>query len=133
MSNKPVMSHDPLAGVSDDVIGDMPAVPEGIVAARGGEQQPASGVLVLPDSLGIAEVGDFHAELSSRLADAGAVSIDGSAVESIDGAGIQLLAAFVKDMVTRSSVVTWVAASDTLRRAAAQMGVRGALQLERDS
>jgi anti-anti-sigma regulatory factor len=135
MSNKPVMSHDPRAGEGDEIVGDMPALPEGAVAAASADANDIqiANVLVLPDSLGIADVGDFHAQLASRLVETGAVSIDGSAVENIDGAGVQLLAAFIKDMVSKSSVITWIGASEALRRAATRLGVCGALQLDQDS
>lgn len=88
-------------------------------------------VLELPDSLTIAEVGDFHAELLTRLVEDGSVTINGDAVEVIDGAGVQLLAAFVKELIGKSSVVTWQAVSDPLQRAADQVGLAGLLGIEK--
>jgi anti-anti-sigma regulatory factor len=110
------MSHDPLAEVAEATSN----------ASESGEE---SGVLSLPDCLTIVEVGDFHPQLAARLVEGGEVSIDGAAVETIDGAGLQLLAAFVKDLVGKSSVVRWQGVSEALQRGASRLGLEDALQL----
>lgn len=133
MSNKKVMSHDPLAGMEEGVVGDIPALPDDHPASITKHKGATGGVLVLPESLTIAEVGDFHVELSQRLVSGGSVTIDGEAVETIDGAGLQLLTAFIKDLAGRSATVSWAGASDVLRRSAGQMGVNSALRLDETS
>ncbi len=115
MSNKPVMSHDPLAAVAE--------------SAADTETPAGDTVLSLPDSLTIVEAGDFHQVLSGRVVEQGELRIDGAAVESIDGAGLQLLAAFVRELVGKSSVVSWVGVSEPLAQGAALLGLEDALQL----
>ena len=61
----------------------------------------------------------------------GAKQIDGRDVDIVDGAGLQLLAAFVKDLIGKTVEVSWVGASDNLVRAARQFGVYNALGLDR--
>jgi len=127
------MSHDPLAGDDEEIVGDVPAVPDGLAIPNPKEKAAAESVLILPDVVTIADVGNLSSELVSLLMERGVVSIDGSAVESIDGAGLQLLAAFIKDLVGKSSVVTWLEVSDVLRASAVQLGLSGALQLDKTS
>lgn len=133
MSSKQVMSHDPLAGDDEEIVGDVPAVPDGLAIPNPKEKAAGEGVLILPDVVTIADVGNLSSELVSLLMERGVVSIDASAVESIDGAGLQLLAAFIKDLVGKSSVVTWLEVSDVLRASAVQLGLSGALQLDKTS
>ena len=121
------MSHDPLAGLDEE--GGKESARAGIPEAQ--ETAAGEGVTMeLPDALTIAEVGDFHARLLGGLADEGQVRIDGSAVEVVDGAGVQLLAALVKELVGKSCVVSWSGISESLERAIATMGLAGMLQIE---
>src|ERR1700736_3214740 len=71
----------------------------------------------------------FQAELAERLDESGTVQIDAGAVERIDTASLQLLAAFVRDLRADARVVEWVACSAVLRRAAHSLGLAGALDL----
>ncbi len=131
-SKKPLMSHDPLDTVDDVVLGDVAAVPAEMTAGR--EPDAAgSGVddrLVLPESLTIGEVGDYHEVLVRHLDGEAAVRIDGQALEVVDGAGMQLLLAFIKDAVGRSLTVNWIGASPRLLGSARQLGVSSAMQLD---
>jgi anti-anti-sigma regulatory factor len=77
----------------------------------------------------IRNVTAFQAELAERLDESGAVQIDGSGVERIDTATLQLLAAFVRDMRTDGRTVEWVECSAALRRAANSLGLESALSL----
>jgi phospholipid transport system transporter-binding protein len=71
----------------------------------------------------------FQAELAERLDESGSVQIDGSAVERVDTATLQLLAAFVRDLRAESRAVEWVDCSAALRRAAGSLGLESALSL----
>jgi len=134
MSNsKPVMSHDPLAGLDDEAAGEVVRVPQQALdaAQESAVQAPAGdAALVLEASLTIADVGDYHAILAPYIEAGGSVTLDGSQVEAVDGAGLQLLSAFIKDLIQKSLGVSWVGASETLLRAARQFGVVNALQLD---
>jgi anti-anti-sigma regulatory factor len=74
----------------------------------------------------------FQAELAERLDDSGTVQIDASAVERIDTATLQLLAAFVRDLRADARVVEWTDCSAVLRRAAQSLGLTSALDLAVD-
>lgn len=124
------MSHDYLPGSEEEVVGDIPAMPEGQAELSATGADLSRDVLTLPADLTIVEAGAFHAEISSWLQAECSIAIDGKAVESIDGAGIQLLAAFIKDRAARSGEVYWINASDVLVSAATQMGLHGALLLD---
>jgi len=124
------MSQDYLSGSGEDMLGDVPAMPEGRADLPTTAVDPDRDVMTLPADLTITEVAALHAQISSWLEADGSIAIDGKAVETIDGAGVQLLAAFIKDRVARSRGVYWINASDVLVGAAARMGLHGALLLE---
>jgi len=71
----------------------------------------------------------LQTELAERLDDSGTVQIDGSAVERIDTATLQLLAAFVRDLRADARGVDWIGCSAVLRRAAHSLGLAVALDL----
>lgn len=57
------------------------------------------------------------------------VIVDGSAVERIDTAGLQMLLSFAKYQGTRGKPVLWVAASPELLRSSQLLGLAGMLGL----
>lgn len=57
------------------------------------------------------------------------IELDGSAVERIDTAGLQLLAAFFLEIGARGQAVRWCGVSDVLRNGARQIGLDGVLGL----
>jgi anti-anti-sigma regulatory factor len=131
-SKKPLMSHDPLDDITDETLGDVAAVPEEVTEAKEADAA-GDGVndrLVLPENLTIGEVGDYHEVLLRHLDRESAIRIDGQALQVIDGAGVQLLLAFVKDAVARSMAVNWIGASPRLLGSAKQLGVSKAMQLD---
>jgi phospholipid transport system transporter-binding protein len=71
----------------------------------------------------------FQAELAERLDESGNVQIDGSDVERIDTATLQLLVAFVRDLRADARSVEWIDCSAALRRAANSLGLERALSL----
>ena len=88
-------------------------------------RQPAP--LQLDSRLTIAQAADLHRSLAARLADGGPVVLDGSRVEEIDTAMLQLLASLWRTAQERGIPCAWQAASDALRHAAALIGVAEAL------
>lgn len=77
----------------------------------------------------IRAINAFQTELAGRLDESGPVQIDGSGVERIDTATLQLLAAFVRDLRTDGRPVEWLECSAVLRRAATSLGLEKALNL----
>ncbi len=87
--------------------------------------QPAP--LQLDSRLTIAQAADLHRSLAARLADGGPVALDGSRVEEIDTAVLQLLVSLWRTARERGIPCAWQAASDALRQAAILIGVAEAL------
>jgi len=58
-----------------------------------------------------------------------AASLDGAAVEKVDGAAMQLLVAFRRAAAAAGCTVSWSGASDVLREAAGLLGLDAELDL----
>jgi phospholipid transport system transporter-binding protein len=80
----------------------------------------------------IRNVTTFQAELAERLDESGPVQIDGSGVERVDTATLQLLVAFVRDVRADARAIDWIECSAALRRAASSLGLESALGLAID-
>ncbi len=76
----------------------------------------------------IARAADLHRTLSARVLDGEAVVVDGTAVEEIDTAILQLLASLWRTCMERGISCTWHGASDVLRQTAGLIGVAELLQ-----
>ncbi|HEC16551.1 MAG TPA: STAS domain-containing protein [Sedimenticola sp.] len=136
---KPVIGHDPLApageALPDEVENAGPEPAEAVAeepraaAEESGAVGAGAADLVFGDSLIIADVADWHQRLSDALKGDGALMLDGGDLEQVDGAGLQLLAAFMKEAVTLHLTVEWSAASQVLCEAADQSGLAGLLRL----
>lgn len=129
MSNdKQVMSHDPLAGIED---GELEEAQQGSTAPEPlAEGELEADILLLPSSLTIADVTEYQAQLLRSLEQGGPSQIDGREIDAIDGAGLQLLCAFVKELSDKSLPVSWVGASEVLIDSAGRMGVVQTLQID---
>lgn len=157
---KPVMSHDPLAAVAGDADSERKAAPTTAAASRrkraparnktaakkavdaqidASDQaaeatdspQPGAGnTVVLPSSITIMDVGELRAPLLANLERTGDLVLDGSEVEAIEGAGVQMLAAFFKSAGEKGIALSWLGASDSLRRAVTQVGLNEYLDLD---
>jgi anti-anti-sigma regulatory factor len=77
----------------------------------------------------IVQAADLHRALLSRLALGKAVVLDGSRVEEIDTAILQMLVSLWRTCQQRGIACTWLGASETLRRSAALVGLGGMLYL----
>lgn len=64
------------------------------------------------EQLTVAQVADLYPRLLATLAEGQAVSIDISAIERTDAAGIQLLYGFQRDAVAQQLVIIWSQASN---------------------
>ena len=123
MSKKePLMSHDPLADLG---IEETPTSVDADVQNKG---DPDS-ALQFAASLTIGDVGDFYEVCHQALDDSGPFILDAEAVEVIDGAGIQMIAACVKEAIEQGREVRWQSTSEALVRAARIMGVDESLSL----
>lgn len=93
---KPVMSHDPLEGMGSDADpgggAQDPACPSGVKDLPPEKFDAADEPIRLPSTLTIADVGELHAVFVERVLAVSPFTVDGSEVDSIDNAGLQLLA-----------------------------------------
>lgn len=76
-----------------------------------------------------AEAESLKSELARRLPEPGPVTVDVSALERIDTAGLQLLAAFVRDRRTAGRAVEWHGRTPALDAAAGLLGLHDMLEL----
>ncbi len=141
-----VMSHNPLAMLDDEVaeslaaVADSPAQEQSMVevldemaADRQQSEQPTqinAGEIKLGDSLTIADAEGRKAEFLALLSAGTAVTLDGSEIEQLDGAGLQLLAAFYKDSVRKGVEISWSSISRSFDDTATLLGMKTALGLQ---
>lgn len=88
--------------------------------------QPAR--IELASRLTIVQAVDLHRTLLARLAAGRPMVIDGSRVEEIDTAILQLLTSLWRTGKARGILCTWHGVSEKLRSTAALVGVAGMLQ-----
>jgi phospholipid transport system transporter-binding protein len=84
--------------------------------------------LGMPADFRIGEVTDVHRQFGEAL-DASQVVLDGSAVERIDTAALQLLVVFQREVQKRGNQMNWAGVSAPLHDAAGQLGVTQILAL----
>ena len=82
----------------------------------------------IPADCRIAEVGPLHTQLRSVLG-ASQIVLDGTAVERVDTAALQLLVVFQREAKQRERQVQWAGVSAPLHDAASQLGLVEALAL----
>ena len=94
-------------------------------AGKGGAAaQPVS----LPADARLGALDELKALLAEALQGPNA-QLDGTAVERVDGASLQLLVAFRRAAAAGNCAVTWLGVSTTLRDAAALLGLTDELDL----
>lgn len=104
-------------------------------AARSRPGAPRGSALTSPSTLmlgaecTVAEADGLQAELARRLDEPGGVTVDVSALTRIDTAGLQLLAAFVRDRRTSGRAVEWRGRAAALDTAARLLGLGDMLEL----
>ncbi|MGH8299361.1 MAG: STAS domain-containing protein [Steroidobacteraceae bacterium] len=87
------------------------------------------GALTLGAECTVAEADSLKAALASRLAGPEPVTVDVSALQRVDTAGLQLLAAFVRDRRTAGRTVQWRGRASALEAAAGLLGLKDMLEL----
>jgi ABC-type transporter Mla MlaB component len=87
------------------------------------------GTLTLGPECTVADADALKSALASRLDEAGPVTLDVSALQRIDTAGVQLLAAFVRDRRTAGRAVAWGGRAAALETAAELLGLHHMLEL----
>jgi anti-anti-sigma regulatory factor len=125
------MSHDPLADLAA-IDGDTAGASSGTAPATDGDTLPAAAsadvVLVLPSSLLISDVGELYPDWLAHLQRGKPLVIDAGAVELVDGAGLQLLAALVKSAAEGRIGLSWREVSPALRTSIDQLGLASLLE-----
>lgn len=97
-------------------------------AARGKSTATAPSALTLAAECTVAEADVLQAQLAGRLQEPEAVTVDVSALQRIDTAGLQLLAAFVRDRRTAGRAVEWRGRAAALDSAASLLGLNDMLE-----
>lgn len=82
----------------------------------------------MPADCRIAEVGELHTQLRKAL-DASQIVLDGTAVDRVDTAALQLLVVFQREAQKRERQVQWAGVSAPLQDAAGQLGLAQVLAL----
>ncbi len=91
------------------------------------------GSLILTAECTVAEAEALKSELARRLEEPQPVTVDVSALRRIDTAGLQLLAAFVRDRRTAGRAVAWRGRAAALDSAAGLLGLYDMLELPREA
>jgi len=89
----------------------------------------SGGELQLGDSLTIMDAENLKNDFLKIIIDGMGVTLDASELEQVDGAGLQLLAAFYKDAMRKGVAVNWNKISRSLDDAVTMMGMKEALGL----
>ena len=98
-------------------------------ARRDGERQAgAPATVVLPPDCRMAAQAALQAELAAALP-GGAVVLDGSGVERVDTAALQLLVLLRRELDGRGGKLAWHGASEALNEAAGLLGLARILEL----
>ncbi len=87
------------------------------------------GSLTLAAECTVAAADSLKSELARRLDESEPVVVDVSALQRIDTAALQLLAAFVRDRRTAGRAVTWRGRAAALETAAGVLGLHDMLEL----
>lgn len=93
-------------------------------------RQAAANVIELPPRLSIAQCMELHRTLTACCVGDGPLLLDGSRVEEIDTAILQLLVSAWLGGAKRGVECQWQGVSEALRRAATLIGVASTLQLD---
>lgn len=92
---------------------------------------PSTCPIALGSTLEVSMAADLYQRLSQALEEEDTlIVLDGSDVERVDAAGLQLLLAFVREAEARQAKWHWEAVPAVLSSAAHRLGLAQALQLE---
>jgi ABC-type transporter Mla MlaB component len=118
-----------VAAAAPESVEPAPASPE--TQRQEHSARSSEGPIDLGEALTIREVGAMQARLLQALIDQSQADYQLSAadLQQIDGAGVQMLVAFVQEASRRGCGVSWQTQTEVLRQAAASMGLSHALRL----
>jgi phospholipid transport system transporter-binding protein len=103
------------------------------MATRRAAKSPArpkrkqAGSLALPQDCGLPQVEALKAKLKVALSRAAPVTLDATRVTGIDTAGLQLLAAFVREREAGGRKVAWQGVTESFAEAAQRLGLAAML------
>ncbi len=102
---------------------------KGVTARR----KPATPTSILPlgEAIVISNVLEWHEKMLSAISSQDEIVLDGGEIEHIDGTGLQLLVALMKEAAKSKTNITWKSASDVLHLNAAQLGLTEILGLDK--
>ncbi len=104
---------------------------ENIVESEAAEGSGISGQIVLEGKLGIADVKNLHLKLSEVLLAQVDICIQAEDLNRVDGAVVQLLYAFIKQVKSNATVFQWLSVSESLREAAQTLGLSDGMCFEK--
>ncbi len=87
-------------------------------------------VLNLGESLTIASVAELHRNMVAGLESGGGMVLQGGEIKQIDGAGLQLLAALIREAAETDVAIRWDGLSDTLQQGIRRLGLNEILVKE---
>jgi ABC-type transporter Mla MlaB component len=93
------------------------------------EHKTGNGAFSIAAECTVADAGSLKAGLAKLLDDAGMVTLDISAVQRIDTAGLQVIATFVRERESRGRPVEWRGNAPALSAAAKLLGLSSFLKL----
>jgi anti-anti-sigma regulatory factor len=115
------LGDDPLKWIKDEAA---PAnTPQPALSAPAVATIESSEPIVLDAVITIAEAATLKDQLLPHINRKGEVSVDGSHVESVDTAALQVLLAFVRTVQGHGAVVRWTGVSEPLLGTAQLLGV----------
>ncbi len=98
-------------------------------ASPAGKKSPAAARLVLPADCTLRQATALQSSLLALQPGPQGATLDGAAVQRVDTAGLQLLAAFAQDEAKAGRTLAWSGASQVLREAGARLGLLAVLSL----
>lgn len=102
---------------------------KGVAARR--KSAVSSNILSLDGSIVISNVLEWHGKMVAAISGQDELVLDGGEIEQIDGSGLQLLVALMKEAAMSKTNISWKSASDVLCRNAAQLGLTEILSLDK--
>jgi len=112
--------------VSADPGGDLKVVPAKDPASA---KEPASNTLALAAECTVSDAGSLKERLTGLLDEPQAVTLDVTALQRIDTAGLQVITAFVRDRGAHGRAVVWQGTAPALTAAAQLLGLTSLLGL----
>jgi anti-anti-sigma regulatory factor len=93
------------------------------------EHKTADGVFAVAAECTVADASSLRSGLAKLLDDSGVVTLDISAVQRIDTAGLQVIATFVRERESHGRQVEWRGTAPALAAAASLLGLSSFLKL----